>query len=140
MSYPAPADDPVSVLIVDDEPILAGSCVRIAMADGFIATSTGRGWLALEYVRKRRPEIVLVALELPDMRGMALLEWIRSASPETLVVMITDSAAGFRTEAIRAGAFDCIAKPFTSTQLRILLGRAARQARDHQPREAPDEK
>ncbi|HEX8274651.1 MAG TPA: response regulator [Longimicrobiaceae bacterium] len=130
MSSPAPADDTVSVLVVDDEPVLAESCVRIARGDGYFATSTGRGWLALEHVRQRRPEIVLVAQELPDMHGITLLGWIRSIAPEILVIMIIGSgAAAGRPQAIQAGAFDCLVKPFTATRLRILLGRASHQAR-----------
>lgn len=130
VSDPVPADDAVSVLVVADEPVLAESCVRIAGADGYFATSTGRGWLALERVRKTRPEIVLVAHELPDMPGMSLLKHIRSVAPETLVVVITGSGrASSDVQAIEAGAFDTLSKPFTATQLRLLLGRAARQAR-----------
>lgn len=129
MSDPVPADDALSVLIVHDEPILAESCVRIIRADGYFATSAGRGWLALEHVRKTRPEIVLVALELPDMHGTALLGWVRSVSPETLVIMITGPAAvDTRTRLIQAGAFGCLSEPFTATRLRLLVGRAARQA------------
>jgi DNA-binding NtrC family response regulator len=72
--------------------------------------------------------VVLTDLMLPDMDGLALLKEIKKLAPETLVVMIT----GFATvdssvEAINAGAYDYIPKPFTATQLRILIGRAAQQ-------------
>jgi DNA-binding NtrC family response regulator len=58
-----------------------------------------------------------------------LREVLRIA-PDTLVIMIT----GFATvdssvEAVRAGAFDYMPKPFTATQLRIVMGRAAEQVR-----------
>jgi DNA-binding NtrC family response regulator len=74
--------------------------------------------------------VVLTDLMLPDMDGLALLKEIKKQAPETLVVMIT----GFATvdssvEAIRAGAYDYIPKPFTATQLRILIGRAAQQVK-----------
>jgi DNA-binding NtrC family response regulator len=86
-------------------------------------------------VRRTRPEIVLTDLMLPDMDGLALLKEIKEIAPEALVIMIT----GFATvdssvEAIQAGAYDYIPKPFTATQLRILIGRAAQQvqlARDN---------
>lgn len=137
MSSPTPADDTVSVLVVGDEPVLAESCVRIAEGDGYFATSTGRGWLALEHVRETRPEIVLLASELPDMDGMALLEHIRSVSPETLVIVTTAFATGSSNiQAIEAGAYASLPMPFTATRLRLLLGRAAQQARPI--RENPD--
>jgi DNA-binding NtrC family response regulator len=80
-------------------------------------------------VKRTRPEIVLADLKLPDMDGLELLREIKQVAPETLVIMIT----GFATvnssiEAIQAGAYDYIPKPFTATQLRILIGRASQQA------------
>ncbi|MDQ3557390.1 MAG: sigma-54 dependent transcriptional regulator [Gemmatimonadota bacterium] len=121
---------PLTVLIVDDEELLVKSCSQILSSEGFDVSSESRGRTALEAVRRRRPDIVLTDLMLPDMDGLALLKEIRSVSPPTLVVMIT----GFATvdssvEAIRAGAYDYIPKPFTATQLRILIGRAAQQVR-----------
>jgi DNA-binding NtrC family response regulator len=126
---------PISVLVVDDEELLARSCTQILASEGYAVSSESRGRAALEYVRRKRPEIVLADLRLPDVDGMWLLREIRQASPETLVIMIT----GFATvtssvEAIQSGAYDYIPKPFTATQLRILLGRAALQvdlARDN---------
>jgi DNA-binding NtrC family response regulator len=126
---------PISVLVVDDEELLARSCTQILASEGYSVSSESRGRVALEFVRRKRPEIVLADLRLPDVDGMWLLREIRQASPETLVIMIT----GFATvtssvEAIQSGAYDYIPKPFTASQLRILMGRAALQvdlARDN---------
>ncbi len=120
---------PISVLVVDDEELLAKSCTQILASEGYRVATEVRGRSALEIARRQRPDIVLTDLMLPDMDGMTLLREIRSISPETLVIMIT----GFATvnssiEAIQAGAYDYIPKPFTATQLRILIGRAAQQA------------
>jgi DNA-binding NtrC family response regulator len=119
---------PISVLIVDDEELLVKSCGQILSSEGYTVHTEHRGRNALEVVRRQRPDIVLTDLMLPDMDGLALLKEIKKLAPETLVVMIT----GFATvdssvEAIRAGAYDYIPKPFTATQLRILIGRAAQQ-------------
>jgi DNA-binding NtrC family response regulator len=121
---------PVSVLIVDDEELLVKSCAQILSSEGYVVLSEGRGRNALDSVRRHRPDVVLTDLMLPDMDGLALLKEIKKLAPETLVVMIT----GFATvdssvEAIRAGAYDYIPKPFTATQLRILIGRAGEQVR-----------
>jgi len=121
---------PISVLIVDDEELLVKSCAQILSSEGYHVYTEGRGRNALDSVRRHRPEIVLSDLHLPDTDGMELLKEIRKISPETLVIVIT----GFATvdssvEAIRAGAYDYIPKPFTATQLRILIGRAAQQVR-----------
>ncbi len=119
---------PITVLIVDDEELLVKSCAQILSNEGYTVYTEGRGRNALDNARRHRPDIVLTDLMLPDMDGLALLKEVKRLTPETLVVMIT----GFATvdssvEAIRAGAYDYIPKPFTATQLRILIGRAAQQ-------------
>jgi DNA-binding NtrC family response regulator len=123
-------DPPISVLICDDEELLVKSCAQILSSEGYAVHAEGRGKSALEAVRRQHPEIVLTDLMLPDMDGLRLLKEIKKLMPDTLVIMIT----GFATvdssvEAIRAGAYDYIPKPFTATQLRILIGRAAQQVR-----------
>jgi DNA-binding NtrC family response regulator len=130
MSETPESDVPITVLIVDDEELLVKSCGQILASEGYTVYTEGRGRNALEVVRRQRPDIVLTDLNLPDTDGLALLKDIKKLAPETLVVMIT----GFATvdssvEAIRAGAYDYIPKPFTATQLRILIGRAAQQVK-----------
>ncbi|MGH7459039.1 MAG: sigma-54-dependent transcriptional regulator [Longimicrobiaceae bacterium] len=120
----------ITVLVVDDEELLLKSCGQILVGSGFAVLTENRGRSALELVRRQRPDIVLADLRLPDMDGMDLLRQIKEEVPEALVVMIT----GFATvdssvEAIEAGAYDYIPKPFSATQLRILLGRAAQQVK-----------
>ncbi|HST58586.1 MAG TPA: sigma-54 dependent transcriptional regulator [Longimicrobium sp.] len=128
MSEAPSSDVPISVLICDDEELLVKSCGQILSSEGYTVFTEGRGKNALDTLRRHRPDIVLTDLMLPDMDGLTLLKEIKKQAPETLVVMIT----GFATvdssvEAIRAGAYDYIPKPFTATQLRILIGRAAQQ-------------
>ena len=128
MSDASNSEVPISVLICDDEELLVKSCGQILSSEGYSVYTEGRGKNALDSVRRHRPDIVLTDLMLPDMDGLSLLKEIKKLAPETLVVMIT----GFATvdssvEAIRAGAYDYIPKPFTATQLRILIGRAAQQ-------------
>lgn len=121
-------DPPVSVLVVDDEELLAKSCGQILTGEGYRVMVENRGQAALEVVRRQRPDLVLTDLRLPDIDGVALLREVRDIAPETLTIVIT----GFATvdssiEAIEAGAYDYIPKPFTATQLRVLIGRAAQQ-------------
>ncbi|HEX6371516.1 MAG TPA: sigma-54 dependent transcriptional regulator [Longimicrobium sp.] len=128
MSDSTNTESAITVLICDDEELLVKSCGQILSSEGYTVFTEGRGKNALENVRRHRPDIVLTDLMLPDMDGLTLLKEIKKLAPETLVVMIT----GFATvdssvEAIRAGAYDYIPKPFTATQLRILIGRAGQQ-------------
>ncbi len=128
-------EHPVSILVVDDEELLARSCTQILTSEGYEVTSETRGEAALEVVRRQRPDIVLTDLRLPDIDGISLLREIRGMAPDTLVIVITGFATvNSSVEAIEAGAYDYIPKPFTATQLRILIGRASQQvqlARDN---------
>nr|PZN90475.1 MAG: hypothetical protein DIU52_08430 [bacterium] len=130
MESPAFAKPALTVLIVDDEELLVRSCARILEHEGYIVQKASRGLEALEIMRRQRPDIVLTDLMLPDVDGMMLLREAKRIDPDMLVIMIT----GFATvdssiEAIKAGAYDYIPKPFTATQLQILIGRAASQVR-----------
>ena len=121
---------PISVLVVDDEELIARSCGQILAGEGYGVACETRAKAALEAVRRSRPDIVLTDLMLPDVNGMELLREILALAPRTLVVVIT----GFATvdssvEAMRAGAYDYIPKPFTATQLRVLIGRASQEVR-----------
>lgn len=123
-------DAPLSVLVVDDEELLVRSCARVLEQEGFQVRTASRGREALELATRYRPDIILTDLKLPDIDGLELLQEVRVLDPEVLVIMIT----GFATvdssvAAIKAGAYDYIPKPFTATQLQILVGRAARQVR-----------
>jgi DNA-binding NtrC family response regulator len=121
-------DDPIRILIVDDEETLARSCLQILTAEGYEGTFVTRGAAAIEAVRRQTPDIVLADLVLPDMDGLELLREIHRVAPETLVIMITGFATvSSSVEAIQSGAYDYIPKPFTAMQLRILIGRAAQR-------------
>jgi DNA-binding NtrC family response regulator len=130
MIEPREPEAPLSVLVVDDEELLVRSCARILEHEGFVVRTALRGREALELAARHRPDIILSDLMLPDLDGLEVLQEARQLDPEVLVIMIT----GFATvdssvAAIKAGAYDYIPKPFTATQLQILVGRAARQVR-----------
>ena len=126
----APADEPLKVLVIDDEEGLARSCAQIARAEGHAVHVAHRADEGLKLAQRIAPDVVLCDVVLPDANGLDVLEAVRKRDPDTLVIMIT----GFATvdasmEALNLGAYDYIPKPFTAMQLRILLGRAAVQAR-----------
>jgi DNA-binding NtrC family response regulator len=127
MPLSAPAQ-PIAILAVDDEELLLRSCRQILKLDGYDISTEKRGKAALESVRRQAPDIVLLDLNLPDMDGMDLLRQVKSSVPDALIIIITAFATvDSSLEAIEAGAHDYIPKPFSATQLRILIARAAHQ-------------
>ncbi len=124
------ASEPLKILVIDDEEGLARSCGQIARAEGHAVHVAYRADEGLRLARSLGPEVILCDVVLPDANGLDVLREVRAHDPDTLVIMIT----GFATvdasmEALDLGAYDYIPKPFTAMQLRILLGRAAAQAR-----------
>jgi DNA-binding NtrC family response regulator len=128
----------LSVLVIDDERTLRESCRSVLESDGYRVEVCGRGADGLVLVQRRRYDIVLTDLYMSDVSGMDLLKAAVEASPGTIVIVMTGNpSVASNVEALRAGAWDYIPKPFSATHLQILVGRAAhavmvaRESGDH---------
>ena len=115
----------VRILIVDDERTLRESCASVLGVEGYNVTVTGRGEEALEMLRRRPFDIVLLDLYMTPVNGTELLATALAANPETIAIVITGKpSVEASLEVLRAGAWDFLPKPFTGSQLQILIGRA----------------
>ena len=95
-------------------------------ADGYNVTSAGRGDEAIEMMRRSRFDIVLVDLHMTPVSGMEVVAGALEANKEAIVIVITGNpSVATSIEALRAGAWDYLPKPFSATHLHILIGRAA---------------
>jgi two-component system response regulator AtoC len=114
------------LLIVEDEPLL-----RVAIADalrneGWTVDVAEHGVAGAALFEKHRHELALVDLVMPRMDGMELLRRMKALDPTTTVVIITAHGSVDRAvEAMRIGAADFIAKPFSVSQLLVRLERVA---------------
>jgi DNA-binding NtrC family response regulator len=116
----------IRILVVDDERTLRESCSSILETAGFPVTAAGKGDEALRMVRRHRPEIVLVDLYMSEVSGLEILREAMAVNPSALVIIMTGKACVESSiEALRAGAWSYIPKPFSATHLNILVGRAA---------------
>ena len=116
----------IPVLVVDDDHSLRESCASLLRAEGFPVTVSSGGKEALEFIRRRHFEIILLDFYMRDVSGMDLLKAAMEKGEESLVVMMTGKpSVEASIEALRLGAWDYIPKPFSATHLHILLGRAA---------------
>lgn len=125
---PLTEDDKASIriLVVDDEETLRSSCVNVLKMQGFNVTSTGRGEDALEAVRTREWDIMLVDMYMTQVPGTTILKEALARRSDTIVVMMTGNpSVESNLEALQAGAWDYLPKPFSATHLDVLLGRAA---------------
>ncbi len=115
----------IEILVVDDEHTLRESCASLLESEGYKVTVCGRGDEALDLVRRRRFDIMLLDLYMSGVSGMELLQATLESYPQTLVVLMTGNpSVESSVAALRAGAWDYIPKPFSATHLQVLIGRA----------------
>jgi two-component system, NarL family, response regulator len=102
-----PATNPVSVVIVDDHPVVRdGLCAMIsAEADIVVAADVGTGAEALDIISKLRPAVVLMDLLLPDIGGAEVIRRVCSTSSDTAFIVLTTVAGDEEIyRALEAGA------------------------------------
>jgi DNA-binding NtrC family response regulator len=116
----------IHILIVDDERSLRDSCATVLQYEGYRVSVAGRGDEARETLKRNKFDIVLLDLYMGEVSGMRLLRACLEAHPDTIVIMMTGNpSVDTNLEALRAGAWDYLPKPFSGAHLQILLGRAA---------------
>lgn len=107
-----------NILIVDDELIVCESCVDILNKGGYSVTYTLNGKDALKIIESGHFDVVITDLRMVEIDGMELLKKIKSEHPEIIVIIITGYATIPSTvEAIKSGAFNYLAKPFTPQEM-----------------------
>jgi DNA-binding NtrC family response regulator len=137
LSIPADVKASISVLVVDDDRTLREGCASVLQMDGYNVTFSGRGDEAVDLVKRRKFDIILVDLYMTPVSGMDVLKAALAAYKDTIVVVMTGNPSVTTSiEALRAGAWDYLPKPFSATHLQVLIGRAshavivARETRD----------
>ena len=118
----------IDVLVVDDEAIIREGLKRILEHKGYNVASSASGQHALECMQKENFGLVITDLKMPGMSGMEVLKAIKVLQPEVPVIIITGySTVDTAVEAMKNGAFDYIAKPFTPDQILEKVGKALEQ-------------
>jgi DNA-binding NtrC family response regulator len=116
----------IRILIVDDERTLRESCASVLQYEGYQVSLCSRGEEAKDLLKRTEFDIVLLDLYMAEVPGMKLLRTCLDAHPDTIAIMITGNpSVETSLEALRAGAWDYLPKPFSATHLQILIGRAA---------------
>ncbi len=96
---------PVTVLVVDDEPVLAEMVSMALRYEGWNITTAGDGSSAIAAARRQRPDVVVLDVMLPDMSGLDVLHKLRSENPGLPVLLLTaKDAVEDRIAGLTAGA------------------------------------
>jgi putative nucleotidyltransferase with HDIG domain len=113
------------ILVVDDEDAIREVITTLLTAKGYACTAVANGKSALEEVARDHHDLVVSDIVMPELDGLRLLEKIHTHDPELPVVMVTAMHdLGIALQAIRAGAYDYILKPFEKEQLYVTVRRA----------------
>jgi DNA-binding NtrC family response regulator len=120
----------LSVLLLDDEINLCRSLSRALQRDDLRIDAFSDPREALDAAGKQSYAVALIDLMMPGTSGLDVLKEIRRVSPDTLVIMMTAYATiQTAVEAMRAGAFDYLQKPFTNDEARRQIDRAVQHFR-----------
>ncbi|HEY4542835.1 MAG TPA: sigma-54 dependent transcriptional regulator [Noviherbaspirillum sp.] len=114
------------VLIVDDDVNTREALAEIAAAEGFTAAVAGTIRDAQLQIMRRRPDVVLIDIKLPDGSGMDLFNDIESRATTEMVLITGHASVETAVEALRLGAADYLTKPINFKRLKGLLSRIPR--------------
>ena len=122
--------EPIRILVIDDEPVICDGC-RLSLADrGFVVDTCQSGTKGLEMLLGAEYDLALLDMKLPDMNGMEILRHVKNEKPGIYIIVMTGySSVENAVDAMKLGAFDYIAKPFTDDELLISVQRAVETKR-----------
>jgi two-component system response regulator HydG len=118
------------VLVVDNEASMRFVLHEVMEREGYEISEASDGDEAVDLVRNREFDLVIMDIRMPRLNGLEALRQMRQLRPHLVVVMIT--AYGNETvalEALRSGAYDYFHKPFEIDELRVVVRRALERAR-----------
>jgi DNA-binding NtrC family response regulator len=119
-----------SVLVVDDEQVLATAMADYLSRYGYAASVDGSGEKALKTIEEAPPDLIILDYRLPRMDGLQVLRKIKESHPEIGVIMLTaHGTVDKAVEAIKLGAFDYLSKPIDLEELRLVVEKALEELR-----------
>ena len=115
------------VLVVDDEPLNLDLLEQELSDRGYVVERASGGVAALEKVKTRSPQLVVLDYLMPDMDGIEVLRRLRRDGVDLPVIMVTAHGTIEKAvEAMKHGATDFITKPFDADHLALTVAKALR--------------
>jgi two-component system, LytTR family, response regulator len=124
---------PIQVLVVDDESLARRNLTVLLRRDQDIGSvaECGSGWEAIEEIRKSRPDLVFLDVQMPECGGFDVLEMLGSELPSTIIFVTAYDEYALR--AFEAGALDYLLKPFDDARFARALNRAKDKLAHYRP-------
>jgi two-component system, OmpR family, KDP operon response regulator KdpE len=106
-----------TILVVDDEPQIRRVMRATLSAQGYVIAESKTGEEALDFMRKERPDLVLLDINMPGMGGIEACREIRRNSDVPIIILTVRNAERDKVAALDAGADDYVVKPFGIEEL-----------------------
>ena len=117
--------DSRKVLLIEDDASLRRVTEFSLHSAGFHVLSAADGTQGLASFHKDKPPVVITDIQMPDMSGHEVLQQIKAESPKTLVIVVTAyGSIELAVDAMKEGAYDYLAKPFSRDELVLVVERA----------------
>ncbi|HOZ46978.1 MAG TPA: SpoIIE family protein phosphatase [Candidatus Hydrogenedentes bacterium] len=117
------------VLVIDDESTVRHVVARLVKRAGFEVTEAENGRDAQAKLREEAFDVALVDLAMPEMDGIALLDWMRKSMPDVIPIVLSGTSnVADAIKAVQHGAFDILSKPVESPEI---FGQYIARALDH---------
>ena len=118
------------ILIIDDETNMRHMLQVMLNKEGYLAATAADGIEGLNMMEKEEFDFILCDLKMPNMDGMTFLERSKERYPEkTFIMMSAYGTVDIALEAMKAGAYDYISKPFKTDEVILTLKKAEERER-----------
>jgi DNA-binding NtrC family response regulator len=118
------------ILVVDDDPRMRELVVKVLVREGYSVRAMPRAQEVLRTLAEGPAELVISDIRMPEMDGLMLLQEVKRVAPETSVLLMTAfGSVDTAVQAIKAGAYDYLTKPFKMDELIVLVRRVMEERR-----------
>ena len=109
---------PRRILVIDDESVICDACRLVLAEKGHSVDHCLTGNAGLLAIEGGKYDLILLDVKLPDVDGMEILKSVRKKGPVPVVIVMTGySTMSNALQAMKLGAADYLAKPFTDDEL-----------------------
>ena len=113
------------ILLIDDDASLRRVTEFNLQEAGYHVLTASDGAAGLTLFKRYRPELVITDVQMPGMDGYEVLATVLALEPQTLVIIVTAfSTVAQAVDAMKVGAYDYLAKPFSRDQLSLTVAKA----------------
>ena len=122
------------VLVVDDEPSIRKVLATQLSRRGHQVQSAEHGDAAIAHLEQAEVDVVVTDLKMPKRDGLSLVQWLQQQRPGLPTIVITaHGTVSSAVDALKAGAFDYITKPFDQEELHATIQAALARTPEASP-------